>query len=92
MAINKIGFNVLHKEKNNLSIYVHIPFCNSKCDYCAFNSMVANAADKKRYFNDLLFEIKMQSQLYRHNYSVTSIYIGGGTPSSLDNYLIRDLL
>lgn len=92
MAINKMGLNILEKEKNNLSLYIHIPFCNSKCSYCAFNSMVGNSADKKRYFNDLILEIKMQSQLYRQYYSVSSIYIGGGTPSSLDNYYIRDLL
>ena len=92
MAINKMGLNILEKEKHSLSLYIHIPFCNSKCEYCAFNSMVANAADKKRYFNDLILEIKMQSQLYRQYYSVSSIYIGGGTPSRLDNYYIRDLL
>ena len=92
MAINKMGLNILEKNKNNLSIYIHIPFCNSKCTYCAFNSMVANANDKKRYYNDLVSEIKMQSQLYRQYYSVSSIYIGGGTPSAMDYYYIRDLL
>ncbi len=92
MAINKTGLNILEKSKNNLSIYIHIPFCNSKCEYCAFNSMVANSSDKKRYFNDLVAEIKLQSQIYSGYYSVASIYIGGGTPSSMDYYYIRDLL
>lgn len=92
MAINKMGLSIFDKSKNNLSIYVHIPFCESKCSYCAFNSVVASASDKKRYINDLVAEIKLQSQIYRKNYSVSSIYIGGGTPSCLDHYIIRDLL
>lgn len=78
--------------RKNLSIYVHIPFCKSKCSYCAFVSMVANESDKKRYFNALISEIKLQAAKYSKYYSVSSIYIGGGTPSCLDYYYIRDLL
>ena len=92
MSINNLGLNVFENGKESLSIYIHIPFCNSKCKYCAFVSTVANEDDKKRYFADLLTEIKMQSQKYSKFYSVASIYIGGGTPSSLDYYYIRDLL
>ncbi len=92
MSINELGLNVVDNGKNSLSIYVHIPFCNSKCNYCAFISMVATDDDKKRYFRCLLDEIKLQSKKYRSFYSVSSIYIGGGTPSCLDYYYIRDLL
>ena len=92
MSINELGLNVVDNGKNSLSIYVHIPFCNSKCNYCAFISMVATDDDKKRYFRCLLDEIKIQSKKYRGFYSVSSIYIGGGTPSCLDYYYIRDLL
>ena len=92
MSINELGLNVVDNGKNSLSIYVHIPFCNSKCNYCAFISMVATEDDKKRYFRCLLDEIKLQSKKYRRFYSVSSIYIGGGTPSCLDYYYIRDLL
>ena len=92
MSINEIGVNVVETGKNTLSLYVHIPFCNSKCNYCAFISMVATNDDKTRYFKALLEEIKLQSKNYRKDYTVSSIYIGGGTPSCLDYYYIRDLL
>ncbi len=92
MSINNLGLNVFDNGKESLSIYIHIPFCNSKCKYCAFVSTVASEDDKKRYFVDLLNEIKMQAQKYSKFYSVASIYIGGGTPSCLDYYYIRDLL
>ena len=93
MSISELGLNIdENSSKNSLSIYVHIPFCSSKCAYCSFVSMVASEDDKKRYFNALITEIKMQAKLYRSHYTVSSIYIGGGTPSSLDYYYIRDLL
>lgn len=93
MSISELGLNIDDNQaKRSLSIYVHIPFCSSKCKYCSFVSMKATEDDKKRYFNDLVAEIKMHAVKYRAIYSVSSIYIGGGTPSSLDYYYIRDLL
>ena len=91
MSISESNLSITNS-KNTLSIYVHIPFCNSKCAYCSFVSMVGTEDDKKRYFDDLVAEIKMQSKNYKNFYSVSSIYIGGGTPSCLDMYFIRDLL
>lgn len=92
MSINNIGLSILDSSRESLGIYIHIPFCVSKCKYCAFVSMVADENDKKRYFVDLLNEIKIQAKKYSKHYSVSSIYIGGGTPSCLDYYYIRDLL
>ena len=93
MSINELHLNLTdNSAKRTLSIYVHIPFCNSKCNYCAFVSMVGSEDDKKRYFNDLITEIKLQAKKYSSVYTVSSIYIGGGTPSCLDYYYIRDLL
>lgn len=92
MSINELNLNITETSKRSLSIYVHIPFCASKCEYCSFVSMVAPEEDKKRYFNALINEIKLQAQKYRQVYSVASIYIGGGTPSCLDYYYVRDLL
>lgn len=93
MSISELGLNIDDNQaKRSLSIYVHIPFCSSKCKYCSFVSMKATEDDKKRYFDDLVAEIKMHAVKYRAIYSVSSIYIGGGTPSSLDYYYIRDLL
>jgi len=92
MSINQMGLNIIEKSRNNLSIYVHIPFCESKCAYCSFVSMVSNDEMKKQYFDNLMTEIKIKAKQYSPHYSVASIYIGGGTPSCLDNYYIRDLL
>ncbi len=78
--------------KKDLSLYVHIPFCNSKCNYCAFVSKVGTEAEKTEYIKNLLAEIKMRAKEYRDYFKVASIYIGGGTPSCLNNYEIRDIL
>ncbi|MBQ8451549.1 MAG: radical SAM family heme chaperone HemW [Clostridia bacterium] len=92
MSINQLNLSDKESVKKPLSIYVHIPFCNSKCMYCSFVSSVGTDIEKKRYFDSLIKEIKIQSKNYREFYNVSSIYIGGGTPSSLDYYYIRDLL
>lgn len=92
MSFSEFTLDENDSKKKSLSIYVHIPFCNSKCDYCSFVSMVASPEEKHRYVTNLMNEIKLQSKNYREFYSVSSIYIGGGTPSCLDNYYIRDLL
>lgn len=92
MAISRIGLNVVENNKNELSIYVHIPFCESKCQYCSFVSTVGTSADKKAYFSNLIGELKIQTVKSRKNCSVSTVYIGGGTPSSMDYYYIRDLL
>lgn len=92
MSINELNLSISETSKNTLSIYVHIPFCNSRCSYCSFVSMVGSEDDKKKYFADLMTEIKLKSQQYRPFYTISSIYIGGGTPSCLDYYYIRDLL
>ena len=62
------------------SIYVHIPFCESKCFYCAFASFSNIENEQKKYFEYLEKEIKRD----KHTANIKSIYIGGGTPTSLD--------
>ena len=61
-------------------IYVHIPFCRRKCTYCAFYS-VASTAQRQRYADALCHELALR----RHTMTgeVKTVYIGGGTPSSL---------
>ena len=65
----------------NLGIYIHIPFCKSKCSYCNFLSFVPKSEDEKnRYVDYLIKEIGLYSKLYGKR-CVDSIYFGGGTPS-----------
>lgn len=65
-------------------VYIHIPFCDSKCSYCAFNSYVDKFHLKKEYMQalhqQLLFELQRFQPKKR---SIESIFIGGGTPSTV---------
>lgn len=78
--------------KKPLSIYVHIPFCLHKCMYCDFLSFDNETNTKKiQYVNALMSEIRMYKP-YADRYSVKTIYIGGGTPTILDEALIMNIL
>ena len=66
----------------NLSVYVHIPFCVKKCDYCDFLSAPADEKTKTQYVDRLLEEIEREAENYRE-YRVVSVFFGGGTPSVL---------
>ena len=78
--------------KKDLSIYIHIPFCNSKCNYCSFVSHVANDPEKLQYIEDMKKEIILRAKEYNKFYAINTIYIGGGTPSSLPLGAIKDVL
>ncbi len=69
-----------------LGIYVHIPFCERKCLYCAFSSFVASGEERERYVDHLTKEISAFHNKYEgENYrKVDTIYFGGGTPSILN--------
>ena len=74
-----------------LSLYVHIPFCKSKCYYCSFCSFANCEDNHKKYFETLNFEIEEQSKKY-NKYIVNTIFIGGGTPSIVDAVFIKNVL
>lgn len=66
---------------NSLGLYIHIPFCLKKCNYCDFYSVVPTADIKQRYIEALIREIKKWGG--RTVRPIDTIYIGGGTPSLL---------
>lgn len=74
-----------------LSIYIHIPFCKKKCKYCDFLSAPAPDRVQEEYLGALLGEITAKAGLYSHRI-VRSIYIGGGTPSTVKPEWICRLL
>ena len=78
-------------EKKILEIYVHIPFCERKCHYCDFLSFPADDDTINLYIKNLLSEIKEKSK-FLTDYIVASIYIGGGTPSSIDFIHIGNII
>ncbi len=75
-----------------LGIYVHIPFCVHKCLYCDFYSMPADDSVKSAYAESVITQIGAESEKYRDNYHVVSIFLGGGTPSTMDTVLIRRII
>ena len=71
--------------KNSLGIYVHIPFCVKKCNYCDFLSAPATKQVRKSYIEALIHQIEAhRGFLAEGNYEVKTIYFGGGTPSLLE--------
>ena len=72
------------KKRKPLGLYIHIPFCKSKCDYCDFCSLVPNNKGIVEHYTDALI-LQMEDWSSRcRNYTIDSVYIGGGTPTYLD--------
>ena len=69
-------------------IYIHIPFCNNICSYCDF----AKVLYCKKYVNSYLDNLEKEIKNRYKGELVKSIYIGGGTPTSLDSYELEKLL
>ena len=69
--------------KKELELYVHIPFCVRKCAYCDFLSAPAGAEERAAYVDALVREIRSQKGNFRE-YRVTTVFLGGGTPSILE--------
>lgn len=69
-------------------LYVHVPFCRSKCRYCGFYSQPTAGHDLHRLVSALLTEVDR----YRHVETVRTLYIGGGSPTSLPVELLRCLV
>lgn len=75
-------------DRNHINLYIGIPFCPTKCKYCSFASYEINGGVGRYYkgfVETLLEEIKLAGNfLKRENFRISSIYIGGGTPSTLE--------
>lgn len=65
-----------------MALYIHIPFCVRKCQYCDFLSAPATETIRQAYVDKLLAEIRAAGALYS-GYQISSVFIGGGTPSIL---------
>ncbi|MHB1665599.1 MAG: coproporphyrinogen-III oxidase family protein [bacterium] len=85
-------------KNNNLSIYIHVPFCKSKCNYCNFYSINSENINNIKfkniddidsiyniYLQSLIKELKIMAEEYNlHSRVIKTIYFGGGTPSVMD--------
>lgn len=74
-----------------LGVYIHIPFCVSKCKYCDFLSAPCDAAGRAVYVEALIEEIRESAKDFK-DYVVDTIFIGGGTPSILEPEQITKIM
>lgn len=71
-------------------LYIHIPFCASRCIYCAFHSTTRNALHAA-YAEAVCREMEIRSDFFRGD-SVRTVYFGGGTPSQMEPELLRSII
>ena len=91
---------MIKENTKNIGIYVHIPFCKKKCEYCDFKSFVGKENMIDQYMKWVNYELKSIGEGNRLDYEknlddliiVKTIYIGGGTPSILPPKYISDIL
>ena len=84
----------------NIGIYVHIPFCKKKCEYCDFKSYTGKESLIEQYIKWVKYELQEVGEGNRKDYEegrddlviVKSIYIGGGTPSIIPSKYISEIL
>ena len=75
------------KEKDIDAIYIHIPFCDKKCEYCDFCTFVKMEKEYRKYVDYLIREIRMYPK-----FKYDTIYFGGGTPSVLPVGMIKEIM
>ncbi len=74
-----------------MGLYLHIPFCIKKCDYCDFLSSTADSKTMECYTKALIREIELSREKMRQ-YLVDTVFIGGGTPSVLKGKVIEEIM
>lgn len=81
------------EKPENISVYIHIPFCTQLCLYCGCNTHITKNMDLMRAYMDALRkEIGMISPLIDHNRQVSQIHWGGGTPNTLPADYISEIM
>ena len=93
--ICKLQKQLVPDENNEAGIYIGIPFCPSKCSYCSFPSGIVpkDEESQQNFLNFIEQDIKNVVKLLGvQNLNVTSLYIGGGTPTSLNEKVFARLL
>ncbi len=81
----------MNAHRNSVALYVHWPFCLSKCPYCDFNSYVFKDADFGQWQEAYISEIRYYASLTSGR-RLTSIYFGGGTPSLMPAGMVAEII
>ncbi len=74
-------------------LYIHIPFCHSKCFYCAFNSYTDRFHLKHEYMNALKIQLRndIENYIIKDNKKIETVFIGGGTPSTIKAFEYEEI-
>ena len=78
-------------DENRVSIYIHWPFCKSKCPYCNFNSHVADSIDQQAWLKAYIEEINTYKD-WLQGKTIESIFFGGGTPSLMPPQTVQNII
>ncbi len=87
-----------HAERSNvsgrpLSVYIHVPFCEKLCFYCACNKVVTKRHDKAPPYLQALFrEMELQGRAFDRERPVEQLHFGGGTPTFLDDDQLAEVM
>jgi oxygen-independent coproporphyrinogen-3 oxidase len=77
----------------NISIYIHIPFCTQRCHFCGCNTALSQSEEIiKRYISAVIAEIRMVAQVIDRKRFVTQVSWGGGTPNSIDLRYVKQIM
>src|SRR3954454_12761283 len=79
------------QHSGNIALYIHWPFCVSKCPYCDFNSHVRAGIDQDAWREALLADLAHEARLLSGR-KLTSIFFGGGTPSLMEPTTVAALI
>ena len=85
----------VHFSPEYLNLYIHVPYCTTRCTYCSFISapIGKNATQAEKYVELLCDEIRRSIEFIRaHGKKILSVYIGGGTPTALNDTLFEKML
>jgi oxygen-independent coproporphyrinogen-3 oxidase len=83
----------LRQKNRSLSVYVHIPFCESLCYYCACNKIITKHHEKAEpYLRYLAKEVELYTSAIGMGQSVSQLHLGGGTPTFLSDEELRELM
>lgn len=81
------------RSRNPLSLYIHIPFCQSLCYYCACNKIITkNRSKAETYLGYLKREVTMQARLFDGMHQLEQLHFGGGTPTYLTDEQMGELM
>ena len=79
-------------EKQSLGLYIHIPYCIHKCGYCDFNSHPIKHDEMDHYIDALVAEMQHYAKIYSNTNIIKTIFLGGGTPTTLTVYQLERIL